>query len=187
MRCPRCFDDHEPDVRTCTSCGEPLLPEGVAAPPRADALLGRFHPALADRIGATLEHRRVAHRVVPRDDDVEVYVERTHRDDLRAELALTWSQLVHRLPEEDVLAVLALGGASPGWFDAPRGGWVDRAGRLVVEAEDHESGADQARLAGPALATIGAILLLLGWYTGAGGGVVLGGAALLLFGLLLPR
>lgn len=156
-------------------------------PPRAEALLGRFHPAVAERIRGTLEHRKVVHRIVPRDDDVEVFVERAHRDDLRAELALTWSQLVHRLPEDEVLAVLALGGASPGWFDAPRGGWVDRAGRLVVEAEDQEGAAESARLAGPALATIGAVLLLLGWYTGAGAGVVLGGAALLLFGLLIPR
>jgi hypothetical protein len=174
-------------VRTCTSCGEALLPPGTPVPPRADALLGRFHPAIAERVRATLEHRGIVHRVVPRDDDVEVFVDRDRRDDLRAELAVTWTQLVHRLPEDEVLSVLALGGASPGWYDAPRGGWVDRAGRLVVEAEDHEGQAETARLAGPALATIGGLLLLLGWYTGAGGGVVLGGAALLLFGLLLPR
>jgi hypothetical protein len=187
VRCPRCLDEYEPHVTSCATCGETLLPPGVTAPTSADALLGRFHPAMADRLEAMLTHRKVTHRRVDRDDDVELYVDRAWRDDLRAELALTWAQLVHRLPEDEIVEVLALGGAAPGWHDAPRGGWVDRAGKLVVEAEDQETDADTARLAGPAMVTIGAVLLLLGWYVGADPVVVLAGIALLVFGLLLPR
>lgn len=163
------------------------MPPGARVAPRADALLGRFHPVMADRLEGMLVHRKVTHRRVDRDDDVELYVERGYRDDLRAELALTWSQLVHALPEDRILEVLALGGASPGWHDAPQGGWVDRAGKLVVDAEDREVEADTARLAGPAMVTIGAVLLLLGWYVGADAVIVLAGVALLIFGLLLPR
>lgn len=163
------------------------MPAGSAVGPRADALLGRFHPAIADRLEDLLVHRRIAHRRVDRDDDAELYVERSWRDDLRAELALTWAQIVNRLPEGPALEVRALGGASPGWYDAPRGGWVDRSGRLVVEAEDQEAAADGARLAGPAMVTIGAVLLLLGWYVDAGAVVLLTGITLLVFGLLLPR
>ncbi len=155
--------------------------------PRADALLGRFHPRVADRLVGMLQHRGVVHRRVDRDDDVELHVDRAWRDDLRAELALTWGQLVHGLPEEAAREVLSLGGASPGWHDAPRGGWVDRSGKLVVDAEDHEVAADTARLAGPAMVTIGAVLLLLGWYVGASAVVLLAGVALLVFGLFLPR
>jgi hypothetical protein len=187
VRCPRCLDEYEPDVVTCATCGEALVPLGAPLPPRADALLGRFHPAMADRLEAMLSHRKVTHRRVDRDDDVELYVDPRWRDDLRAELALTWAQLVHRLPEEEVLEVLSLGGAAPGWHDAPRGGWVDRAGKLVVDAEDQEVQAETARLAGPAMVTIGTVLLLLGWYVGADAVIVLAGVALLIFGLLLPR
>jgi hypothetical protein len=164
-----------------------LVPPGVRVAPRADALLGRFHPLMADRLEGMLVHRKVTHRRVDRDDDVELYVDPASRDDLRAELSLTWAQLVHRLPEDEIVEVLALGGAAPGWHDAPRGGWVDRAGKLVVDAEDQEVEADTARLAGPAMVTIGTVLLLLGWYVGADAVIVLAGVALLIFGLLLPR
>jgi hypothetical protein len=117
--------------------------------------------------------------------DVEVLVDRQWRDDLRAELALTWAQIVHALPAEQTVTVLGLGGASPGWYDAPEGGWVDRAGRLVVDDERTSDG--EVRLAGPALTVVGAVLLLMGWYTGADAVVVLAGVALTVFGLLLPR
>lgn len=187
MRCPRCLDEYEPDVATCATCGETLVPDGVTIAPRADALLGRFHPAVAERLEGVLAHRRIAHRRVDRDDDTELYVDRDWRDDLRAELALTWAQIVHRLPEESAVQVLALGGASPGWYDAPRGGWVDRSGKLVVEPAEPEVEADSARLAGPAMATIGAILLLLGWFVGAEPLVMVSGISLLVVGLLLPR
>jgi hypothetical protein len=186
MRCPRCFDEYEPDVTSCATCGEPLVSLDAPHAPRADALLGRFHPAVADRLEGLLTHRRITHRRVDRDDDAELYVDHGWRDDLRAEFALTWAQVVHQLPEESALTVRGLGGAAPGWYDAPRGGWVDRAGKLVVESED-DAEADTARLAGPAMVTIGAVLLLLGWYVGAGGVVLLVGISLLALGLLLPR
>jgi hypothetical protein len=187
MRCPRCLDEYDPGVATCAACGELLLADDATPGPLVDARLGRFHPAVADRLEGTLRHRRIAHRRIDRDDETELLVDRAWRDDLRAELALTWAQVVHGLPEDRSLAVLRLGGASPGWFDAPRGGWVDRAGRLVVDSEDHETAEGTARLAGPALATIGAVLLLLGWYVGAEPVVVLAGLALTIVGLLLPR
>lgn len=186
MRCPRCLDDYEPDVATCATCGSPLVAPGAAAGPVVDARLGRFHPAVADRVVQLLAHRRIAHVRIERDDDVEVLVDRAWRDDLRAELALTWAQIVHALPAEQTVTVLGLGGASPGWYDAPQGGWVDRAGRLVVDdAERSKDG--EVRLAGPALTVIGAVLLLMGWYVGADAVVVLAGLALTVFGVLLPR
>ncbi|MEX1165224.1 MAG: hypothetical protein WEB03_16755 [Nitriliruptor sp.] len=157
----------------------------MAPPRRADALLGRFHPVVAERLRRTLEHRGVLHRVVTRDDDVEIHVDRDQQADLRAELALTWAQVVHALPADDVVTVLGLGGASPGWYDAPQGGWVDRAGRFVVEAEG--DGTDGPRMAGPAVAAAGAVVLLLAWYAGASAGVIVAGGALLLVGLLIPR
>ncbi|MEX1178434.1 MAG: hypothetical protein WEB09_08220 [Nitriliruptor sp.] len=159
------------------------MPVGAALPPRTDALLGRFHPAVAGRLGELLYRRGIEHRVVTRDDDTELYVDAAHQGDLRAEFALTWAQIVHGLPADDAVAVLGLGGATPGWYDAPEGGWVDRAGRFVVDAGDGEG----ARMAGPAIAAAGAVILLLGWYAGAGAGVLIGGAALLLLGALIPR
>lgn len=186
MRCPRCSDDYEPDVATCATCGVPLVPADAPAGPLVDARLGRFHPAVADSLERTLDRRRIAYRRVERDDDVELLVDRAWRDDLRAELSVTWTQVVHGLPEEHALTVLGLGGAAPGWFDAPQGGWVDRAGRLVVDSEPDGSGAD-VRLAGPALATVGVVLLVLGWYADAGAVVVVAGLGMAILGLLLPR
>jgi hypothetical protein len=132
-----------------------------------------------------LAHRHIAHVRGDRDDDVEVLIDRAWRDDLRAELALTWGQIVHALPAEQTVTVLGLGGASPGWYDAPQGGWVDRAGRLVVDDDERKDG--EVRLAGPALTVVGAVLLLMGWYVGADAVVVVAGVALTVFGLLLPR
>jgi hypothetical protein len=57
-----------------------------------------------------------------RDAGVHITVEREWRDDLRAELAMTWGDLVRRLPEEQALEVMSAGGANPGWLDPPRGG-----------------------------------------------------------------
>jgi hypothetical protein len=187
MRCPRCLDEYEPDVATCATCGVPLLDHGTSAGPQVDARLGRFHPAVADRLEGLLAHRKVAHRRIDRDDDVELVVDRQWRDDLRAELALTWAQVVHGLPEDQALKVLGLGGAAPGWYDAPQGGWVDRAGKLVVESDDPDPRTAAPRLAGPAMLTVGAVLLLLGWYVGADAVVVLAGVGLTVLGLLLPR
>lgn len=155
--------------------------------PRPEALIGRFHATVAERLEELLYRRGITVTRVDRDDDVALYVDPDVRDDLRAELALTWATVVHSLPEESAREVLALGGAAPGWHDAPRGGWVDRSGRLVVDTEDHEVAADTARVAGPALLGAGAVVLLLGWYVGAPPGVMVVGVALALLGVLLPR
>ena len=84
--------------------------------------------------------------------------------------------------------VLAAGGSQPGWYDAPRGAWVDRAGRVQVEAaDDEESERDARRVLGPSLLTIGAVLLLFGWYAGGSAFAVLAGIALILLGVFLPH
>lgn len=185
VRCPRCGDAYGPDADVCASCELPLQPPDRPGP---EARLGRFHPVMAERLQGVLEQRAIPHRRVDRDDDVELLVDTAHRDRLRAELALNWAQLVHGLPAEHVTVVLAAGGAAPGWFDAPAGGWVDRAGRLVVEpAADDPTAVDEPRLTGPLLAGLGALLLLLGWYVGAPDVVVVVGGGLAILGVLLPR
>jgi hypothetical protein len=188
MFCPRCLDEYEPHVRTCATCGLALVATDVSAPVLPEARLGTFHPSVASVLTSLLDKRRIIYRSVPEDDGVAVLVDPAWRDDLRAELVLTWHELVRGLPADEVTELLTLGGDTPGWFDAPRGGWVDRAGRLVVDVDDGEDDArDAGRLVGPAMAMFGAILLLLGWYVGAGAIVVLVGLALLVVGLLLPR
>lgn len=153
-----------------------------------DALLGRFHPLVAERLERLLAQRGIAHARTPREHDVELRVAPSTRDDLRAELSITWSQIVGALPEDRALEVLASGGAAPGWFDAPAGGWVDRAGRLVVEpSADDPTALGPPRTLGPLIGGIGALMLLLGWFTGAGDGVLLAGAVALVVGMLLPR
>lgn len=173
----------------CASCGVALLRDDEPLPPPpAEALLGRFHPIVADRLEQLLRHRGITHLRVDRDHDAELRVDPASRDDLRAELSLTWGQIVHALPEERAMEVLASGGAAPGWFDAPVGGWVDRSGRLVVDrADDDPTAVEEPRMTGPALASLGAILLLLGWYVGAADIVLVVGGAMTIVGVLLPR
>lgn len=200
MRCPVCHDEYEPDVVRCVDCDVPLLAGDVPLPPRVDALLGTFHPALADRIQALVSHRGIAAEAVPAPspgddppgarDRVEVIVDREWRDDLRAELVVSWSDLVGRLPEEDRLEVVALGGPQPGWYDPPRGAWIDRQGRLQVDPTDDEvEEADAGRVVGPALLAVGGVLLLFAWYEGGSSqaiAVVLG-LGLIGVGLFMPR
>jgi hypothetical protein len=187
MRCPTCLDEYEPHVRRCAACGVALVPEGApTTAPRPDARLGRFDPTVADAVLSLLDERELARETVTRDGAIEVLVAGDRRDDLRTELALTWDEVVRRLPEEQVGRVVALGGQSPGWLDPPRGGWVDRQGRMVVDAADDEE-ADRARTIGPTLAVAGGVLLLLSWYAGLGQGLVFAGIGLALVGLLLPR
>ena len=205
MRCVRCGEPHPAESLRCRACGAPVDPDpsvgtggtgdatdGGDGPEvvavELDALLGRFHPVIADRLQRLLANRGIAHVRHQRDHDVELRVATTTRDALRAELAVTWSQIVGALPEADAVEVLASGGAAPGWFDAPAGGWVDRAGRLVVEpSADDPTAAGPPRTVGPLVAGIGALLLLLGWFNGAGDGVLLAGAAAIGLGILLPR
>jgi hypothetical protein len=215
-RCPSCHDEFEPGVVRCPDCDVDLVPDGTPLPPRVDAVLGRFHPRMAPMLQALLERRGIAHErhdlsadgrthvaapgadadttartedgAEPEPEAVELVVDRLHRDDLRAELTVNWSGLVAALEPEDRERVRTSGGAQPGWFDAPTEAWVDRHGRLQVGRPDHEQLAEDAsRTLGPAMALIGAILLLFGWFVGSSELSVLAGLALLVVGLLLPR
>lgn len=190
MRCPLCRDEYEPDVVRCADCDVPLLPSDAPLPPRVDALLGTFHPIVADAILALTAHRRIAADAVPVEDRVEVIVDRDWRDDLRAELVVRWDELVQRLPDDERATVRALGGPQPGWFDPPKGAWIDRQGRLQVDPTDDEVEEDDARrVLGPALLSVGALLLLFAWYEGGASqamAVVLG-LALIGVGLFVPR
>jgi hypothetical protein len=193
MRCPSCHDEYEPHVRTCAACGIPLVPPDAvvtapASPQRAEARLGVFHPAMAASITALLNGRGIAHDHITEADRVTILVDREWRDDVRAELAITWGDLVRRLPEEEVVAVLGAGGPNPGWYDPPRGGHVDRQGRLVVDVDDDEDAEDDAaRVVGPALLTIGALLVVVGWYVLGSAAVTVAGGGLVLLGLFTPR
>ncbi len=187
MRCPRCHDEYQDGVTRCSECDVALIGDDEPLPPRIDALLGRFHPVVAEAVVALLAHRRIGHEQRVADDGVEILVDRTYRDDLRAELAMRWSDVVGHLPADDMYEVLAAGGSQPGWLDAPRGAWVDRQGRIQVEAADEESERDARRVLGPSILTIGAVLLLFGWYAEGSALAVLAGIALVLLGIFLPR
>jgi hypothetical protein len=191
MRCPSCHDEYEDAVTTCGSCGVPLVGDdvelgpSVAAGPAARG--GDFDAVVVPAVLAVLDEHGVEHETRTGPRGVEVLVPVAWRDDLRTELTLTWSEVVRRLGEDDVLTVLALGGSAPGWQDAPRGGYVDRAGRLVVAVDDDEAEDDAARVVGPALLTIGAVLVVLGWYVLDAAGVVAAGVVLTIAGLVVPR
>lgn len=191
MHCPRCQAEYEPEVVRCADCGLDLVADGqIVAPPdeRPHAGLGVFHPVMAARVGALLAERGIAHEVVDTDGGRRVMIDPDWRDEVRSELALQWSGIVASLPEDDVVEVLASGGSAPGWYDPPRGGYVDRAGRLVVDAgADEEAAEDASRVAGPALLTAGAILAIAGWYVFDSSAVALVGVALLVLGLFTPR
>lgn len=191
MRCPQCQDEYEPGVGTCADCDLPLVPAGQPLPPWVDAHLGTFHPAVAGEIAAILRRRRIAFdELTDAEAGVEVVVDREWRDDLRAELVLSWNELLGQLPPQERAEVAAAGGHQPGWYDAPRGAWIDRQGRLQVDPSEREQLAeDQGRRLGPTLVTAGAVLLLLGWY---GWGstrslALLAGGLLVVAGLLLPH
>jgi hypothetical protein len=191
MRCPSCHDEYEDTVTTCTSCGVTLVANDVPLGPRVasgpPARLGTFDAVVVPAVLAVLDEHGIGHETRTTSRGVEVLVPVEWRDDLRTELTLTWSEVVRRLEEDDVLTVLALGGSAPGWTDAPRGGYVDRSGRLVVAVDEDESEDDAARVVGPALLTIGAVLVVFGWYVLDAGGVVAAGIALVLAGLVVPR
>jgi hypothetical protein len=191
MRCPSCHDEYEPHVRTCAACGVPLVPPDAVVPdsaPRADARLGVFHPVMAASITALLQRRAIVHDEITEAGRVTILVDHEWRDDVRAELAVTWGELVRRLPEEEVVEVLGAGGPNPGWYDPPRGGYVDRQGRLVVDVDDEEDAeVDAARILGPALVTVGAVLVVVGWYVLGSAAVAVAGGGLVLLGLFTPR
>jgi hypothetical protein len=179
-------------VTRCADCGVPLVDahaevDPVAPPAEVDTRLGRFHPAVGDVIGHLLERRSIPHLLRRTDDEVEVLVEREWRDDLRAEFAVSWSEMLRGLDEQRNEEVRTLGGSAPGWFDAPRGGYVDRTGRMVVAADEDDDEADQARIIGPALLTLGAIAIVVGWLVISSPGVVIAGIAMALAGVFTPR
>jgi hypothetical protein len=192
-RCPECQDDHEDDAVLCGSCGVVLhevddsgLAIGTPVLPIAsDVRLGTFHPAVAERIAELLYRRAIGHTVVERDDAAEVRIDADWRDDLRAELTLTWSEMMTHLDPEVAEEVRAGGGRSPGWYDAPQGGYIDRAGKLVVSAVEDDD--DEARVIGPILLTTGAILAVVGWWVIDSGGLLTVGLALLILGAFTPK
>ena len=190
MRCPRCNDGFEDHVTACPDCGVPLVRDGdpttLGQPPVIDARLGVFHPVMAARILALLERRGIGHETLTGDAGVAIVVDRAYRDDLRTELTLTWADLVRRLDEDETAALGATGGSTPGWFDPPRGGHVDREGRLVVDTEE-DAEQDAARVIGPSLVATGAILVVVGWVVLDAAAVTVAGIGLALLGLLMPR
>jgi hypothetical protein len=191
MRCPNCGDEYEDGVLRCADCAVPLVDQDAVLEPvpptQDDARLGRFHPAVGELIAGMLDRRSIAHTVRVHDDEVEVLVDRSWRDDLRTEFALSWGELVRGLDEAATAELRELGGDAPGWFDAPRGGYVDRTGKMVVEVEDEDRDADASRVIGPALLAGGVILAITGWYLVSSPGIVVAGLALALVGLLVPR
>jgi hypothetical protein len=190
MRCPSCRDEFEPHMTWCGTCRVDLVPDGAPDPPTPpgvpDTRLGVFHPTMGAALLAELSERGTPYETVTRDGGLEIVVPRVERDDLRAELSVDWGTRVAELPEEERSDVRWQGGEYPGWLDPPEGGWIDRDGRLVVDARDDEE-ADASRTLGPLLAVVGVCLLLLTWYLGLGMGPAFAGVGLLLFGLLVPR
>lgn len=188
MRCPRCLDDFEPHVSVCPTCRVVLGDLEVAAPAVvADTRLGVFHPLVAEELAALIERRGIAVDRRTEDDEVVLLVARDHRDDLRAELTVTWPDLLRRLPEEAAALVLDEGGTSPGWYDPPRGGHVDRQGRLVVDTEEDAAAEDAARVLGPGLLTVGAILVIVGLFVLDSAAITVLGVGMAVVGLFLPR
>ncbi len=178
----------------CADCAVALVDpdhEGEAevqpAIPQVDARLGRFHPPVADLVARVLERRAIAHTMRLHDDAVEVLVDRAWRDDLRTEFAVSWDEMLRGLDDSSVAELRELGGNAPGWFDAPRGGHVDRLGRMVVEVDDEDRDADESRVVGPALLTGGVVLAGAGWFLLEASGIVAAGILLALLGLLVPR
>lgn len=190
-RCPRCADEYEADVDRCAECGGPLLrPDGTLtapeteAEPVADARLGRFEPAVAEVVRRRAEQRGIAADAEPAETGVEVHVERHWRDDLRAELAADWADVLDELDDEQRWRLDAEASSVPGWLDGPEGGWVDRAGRVLVDVPADEG---RTRTVGPALLGGAAILALLAWYAELGAAVIVIAVGVGILGLLLPR
>ena len=190
--CPVCRDDFEDDVRVCPVDDEVLLPRDQLPPPRVgDAQLGLFHPTVVLLVHRWLLARRTPFRTVEVDDRrVELRVPADVRDDLRAALTLHWPDVVRALEPAAREQLVADGatGDHPGWWDAPRGAWIDDDGRLRVEASPEEQDVeDAARTFGPALVVFGVVVLLLAWVTGLDAGALLLGGSAVVLGLLLPR
>lgn len=179
--CPACRAPLAADDRVCASCGTPLSGDDAHG---GDLRLGTFDPRVVDVVIGLLDRRGVPYLVVERDDDVELRVHPMWRDDLRTELMLSWDELLGTIDAEEVPNLRMGQGLTPGWLDAPRGGYIDRAGRVVVsDADDEEEG----RVIGPALLAAGAALGVFGWYAMDSGPLLSAGFALVVLGLFVPR
>ncbi len=182
--CPRCHDTYVDGVARCVSCGVGLLPDDATLPARVDRLLGTFDPTVADRLTGILVHRHIPHRLVDVAGRTEVIVDRERADDLRAEFATSWGEVLASLSPDERVDLPAT--RVRGWYDAPQGAWIDRQGRTRVDpAED--ATVEGPRLWGPSLAMVGGVLGLFGWYSGRSAVLGLLGLTLVVVGLLLPR
>ena len=183
------------DDDTDTTVADQGADDGVRARSRAGAArvpdapqevrLGLFDPFVAGLVRARLERDEVSHSLVAHDDAAEILVDRGDRDALRAELAVDWEEIVDDL-DEDRLDALGTDGPAPGWFDAPRGGHIDRDGRLVVDADDGEEW-ESSRVLGPGLLVSGAAVGLLGWWLLESGALVTLGVVMVAIGVFSPR
>ena len=172
--------DADHSVRARSRAGAASVPDA----PR-EVRLGLFDPFVAGLVQARLERDEVTHNLVAHDDAAEILVDRGDRDALRAELAVNWEEIVADL-DEDRLDALESDGPAPGWFDAPRGGHIDREGRLVVDADDGEQW-ESSRVLGPGLLVSGVAVGLLGWWLLESGALVTLGVVMVAIGLFSPR
>lgn len=183
--CPRCHDTYVDGVVTCVDCRVRLLDDDTTLPARVDRLLGTFDPTVADRLAGILVHRAIPHRLVDVAGRTEVIVARDWADDLRAELATSWGEVLAGLSPDERLDLPTT--RVRGWYDAPQGAWIDRHGRTRVDPAEDEASREEPRLWGPSLAMIGGVLGLFGWYSGRSALLALVGITAVVVGLLLPR
>lgn len=183
--CPRCHDTYVDGVVACVDCGLELLPDDAPLPARVDRLLGTFDPTVAERLAGILVYRGIPHRQVHAEGRTEVIVGREWVDDLRAEFATSWGEVLGGLEPDQRLELPAT--RVRGWYDAPEGAWIDRSGRTRVDPADSVTDSPDVRLWGPSIAVVGAVLALFAWSGGRSAGLVLFGLTALVVGLLVPR
>ena len=213
MRCPSCLDEYEPHIERCATCRVPLasdedieaaggdvtadedVPSGLRARSAAGASrvpdaprevrLGTFEPVVAPAVRRRLDEDGHDYTVVEHDDHVEVLIDRDERDAVRGKLTVDWEELVEDLDEE-VFERLG-GGAAPGWFDAPQGGYIDRDGNLVVDRHDGDDEFESSRVLGPGMLVAGAAVGILGFWLLESGPLLVLGIIMVVIGLFSPR
>lgn len=188
MWCPTCGDEYRTGMDRCGDCDVALVPEMVPSGPPPVSPIGRFHPLLAPTIATHLERRGARAELKPTESGTVVRTPGGDRELLRAHLVSEWETLLGDLDAEVRVEVLASAGDIPGWYDSPASVWVDREGHLrASEAPGEEP---RERTIGPALVTIGALLLVTAWYVGGGGLALLSavvGLGVVLVGVFSPR
>jgi hypothetical protein len=183
MRCPTCGDEYRDAVRLCADCGVALVPQG--ARPLKERV-GTFHPTAAELVVRAARAHGIEPDTALRDDGVAVLVEGRLVERLRAQLVVSWEDLLDGLDVDERAEVLACGGRYPGWLDPPDTLWVDREGVLQADATE----GDEGRALGPVLVSVGLLLLVAAWYAGEGTPTLVGivaGLGILLLGVFLPR